>query len=271
MANGDYVRAGTFELRFWLQVLGDHARFLQQALAAKETAEITEAKRYIERFDSLLEMARGPLDPRQIQQLSQEGHRAAHELRTYKLTIIEKQLTNQITIHFTASFISHMVNELEEFLRILEYLQDGSPPPKMHEVHHHLLWLQDAYGHSASLNSSLDFTEYEWLEKTDDFTRTFKELYLKAEEMAGFLRTDLDEFPALNRFNSEVDIKMAIFKEFLDELEELELKGEILDIISPLIADHMSREECYYLTKLAESRGLELPKCDPTKPRIESA
>lgn len=265
----DYVRSGTFELRFWLQVLGDHGRFLHQALVATETEALKEAQQFINQFDELLIEARKPLSQETIQHIASQAYRLSVSLRAYKLDIIKKQLTNRISIHFTASFVSHMVNELEEFMRVLDYLKKGQIPPLMHEVHHHLLWLQDAYGHSASLHSSLDMTEYELLEKTDDFTRAFKEFYLKAEEMAGFLRTDLNDFSALHRFNNNVDVKMMIFKEFLNELKELELNGEILDIISPLIADHMAREECYYLTKLAESRGGTLPGCDPTKPRVE--
>lgn len=267
MAN-DYVRSGTFELRFWLQILGDHGRFLHQALTATETQDLAKASEFIERFDSLLAQARKSLSRDQVQKISEDAYHAAESMRQFKLNLIEKQLTNRVVIHFTASFISHMVNELEEFMRVLEDLKAGQTPPLMHEVHHHLLWLQDAYGHSASLHSTLDMSEYELLEKTNAFTRAFKELYLKAEEMAGFLRTDLDEFPALSRFDNEVDVKMQIFKAFLNELEEMELRGEILDIISPLIADHMSREECYYLIKLAESRGAKLPGCDPTRPRV---
>lgn len=269
VTNGDYVRQGTFELRFWLQILGDHARFLKQALAVQEIDEINKADHFIRSFDQLLRQAREPLNAGHIQKVSEEAEKAAKALRVYKLNIIRKQLSNRILIHFTPSFINHMVNELDEFLRLLPYLQEGKTPPVMHEIHHHLLWLQDAYGHSASLNSSLDFSEYELIEKTLDFTKAFKELYLKAEEMAGFLRTGLSDFPALQRLNNEVDLKMSIFKEFLNELEELELQGEILDMISPLIADHMSREECYYLIKLAESRGATVPGCDPTKPRVE--
>jgi hypothetical protein len=36
------------------------------------------------------------------------------------------------------------------------------------------------------------------------------------------------------------------------------------------MADHMAREECYYLQKLAQStKVVEQPTCNPTKPRTE--
>jgi len=36
------------------------------------------------------------------------------------------------------------------------------------------------------------------------------------------------------------------------------------------MADHMAREETYYLMKLAESTDIKPPKGDPTKPRPHS-
>ena len=40
----------------------------------------------------------------------------------------------------------------------------------------------------------------------------------------------------------------------------------------PLMADHMVREECYYLLKLHEvdPESVRLADCDPTKPRTEA-
>ncbi|MFC4617527.1 DUF2935 domain-containing protein [Camelliibacillus cellulosilyticus] len=264
-----YEQAAAFEHRFWLQVLGDHARFIYLALIVSETALIERAKQYIYEFDNLLAEARKPLSTNAFQQLSKQANQAAQSIRAYKLEIIRGQLENNVQIHFTPVFINHMVNEVEEYIRLLPYLERGETPPLMHEIHHHLLWLQDAYGHSHALESNLAVTENPLIEKTETFTEEFKEFYLKADDMAGLLRSGLHEFPALARFNTEVELKMAIFKDFLRELEELEIRNEVLDMISPLMPDHMAREECYYLIKLAESRGKQLPGCDPTKPRVK--
>jgi hypothetical protein len=43
---------------------------------------------------------------------------------------------------------------------------------------------------------------------------------------------------------------------------------EVLGTISPLVLDHMNREECYYLTKLSFAAGTRPPQCDAEKPRI---
>ena len=60
---------------------------------------------------------------------SKEAERVAKEIRTFKLSIIQKQLEGKITIHFTPTFINHMVNEVEEYITVLEFLNKGEVPP----------------------------------------------------------------------------------------------------------------------------------------------
>ena len=93
-------------------------------------------------------------------------------------------------------------------------------------------------------------------EKSHKFTKHFEEFYIKATELTGYLRTNLTKFPALERFNNEVELEMRLFKTFLHELEEMELSAEVLGTFTAPMADHMAREEQYYLTKLAESKNV---------------
>lgn len=88
--------------------------------------------------------------------------------------------------------------------------------------------------------------------------------------MTGYLRANIEPFPALKRFNNEVEMEMNLFRAFLNELEELELSAKALGTFSALMADHMAREECYYLMKLSESTDLAEPHCNPAKPRIQT-
>lgn len=90
---------------------------------------------------------------------SKEAERAAKEIRMFKLSIIQKQLEGKITIHFTPTFINHMVNEVEEYITVLEFLKKGEVPPVFHELHYHLVWLTDAAGHAGSISGGLDLVE----------------------------------------------------------------------------------------------------------------
>lgn len=180
---------------------------------------------------------------------------AVEQLKQFKFYLLRKQLTGNINIHLPPTFINHMVNELEEYQNVLSYLKKGEVPPIFHELHHHLLWLLDASGHAGIIHDDLDGVERRLREKSTTFAQHFEQFYLKAVELTGYLRSNIESFPALTRFNHDVDIEMGLFKTFLRELEEMELSAEVLGTFTALMADHMLREEQYYLSKLAQSRG----------------
>jgi hypothetical protein len=172
-------------------------------------------------------------------------------------------------IELPPTFINHMLNELEEYLCILNFIMTKSIP-MANPVHYHLLWLLDGAGHGTAIGNSLDDVEKKLKEKSRSFTRDFEDLYQKAVEMAGYLRTKQKDFSALNRFNIEAEKKMMEFVKFLEDIEKLKLEKELLGTINPLMPDHMLREECYYLTKLSSVSEVAQPGCDPARPRIKA-
>lgn len=262
--NDAFERTVRFEHRFWLQILGDHSRFIHEGLAPVQLAEIEQAQTFIGVFDKLL----GQANSAEVRQLAVIAEQEVLRLREFKLELIRKHLIGKIKIHLTPTFLNHMVNELEEYLRILQHVKAGEVPPIYHELHHHQVWLLDAAGHSEAITSTLDGVEKKLQEKSKIFMKNFQHFYLKAVELAGYLRTNLSTFPALKKFNSDMVLEMKLFQGFLQELEELRLSKEAMGTFAPLMADHMFREECYYLMKLAESANLEPPNCDPAKPRL---
>ncbi|WML39959.1 DUF2935 domain-containing protein [Neobacillus sp. OS1-2] len=263
--NDVFEKTARFEHRFWLQILGDHSRFIYEALAPVQTVEIEQASNFILVFDELLREANST----DLKQLTVQAETEVIKLREFKFELIRKHLIGKIKIHLSPTFLNHMVNELEEYLRILTYVKTGQLPPVYHELHHHLLWLSDAVGHSEAISSNLDGVEKKLREKSEAFKKDFEAFYLKAVELAGYLRTNLTAFPALSKMNVDAQLEIKLFQNFLHEIEELELSKQALGTFAPLMADHMSREECYYLMKLAESANLDSPNCDPAKPRLK--
>ncbi|WP_449536805.1 DUF2935 domain-containing protein [Ferdinandcohnia sp. Marseille-Q9671] len=268
--NRTYHEEALFETEFWMQVLGDHSRFLHDSLAPSEKERISKAQQFMMIFDRLLDASRQPVQTNDLISLIREARTASEHLRTFKLDIIKDHLVGQVKISLTPSFINHMVNELDEWLRVSRFLVEGKNVPPTHALHHHLIWLLDAAGHAGGIASNLDRVEKDLVKKSETFMKEWEDFYLKAVELVGFLRTSQYEFPALSRFNNDVEIEMQIFKGFLEELEEMELNKEILGVLTPLMADHMAREECYYLIKLAQTTNeINQPDCDPTKPRVQ--
>lgn len=256
-----------FELHFWLQILGDHSRFIHDSLAPSEIENIKISNTFIEKFDQLLTASEQQLEEQQLLTLLQNAKMASEEIRTFKLQLIQEQLIGNIKISLPPSFINHMVNEVEEAIRLFSYLEKGQIAPAVHPLHHDLLWLLDAAGHAGAIDANLDRVEKPLHEKSRKFTKEWEDFYLKAIELAGFLRTNIMKFPALENFHNDVHLEMTIFQVFLHELEEMELNKEALGTFTALMADHMAREESYYLMKLAETAGTPSPSSNPTKPR----
>ncbi|GMK44321.1 DUF2935 domain-containing protein [Paenibacillus glycanilyticus] len=258
-----------YEHRFWLQILGDHGRFILNTLSPVESNDIKLANYFITAFDQLLEYARQSSSETDCLSISRQALELTIELRSFKLSLLERALLGKVKIMLTPTFLNHMVNELEEYLRILKELVAGKPVPVFDALHHDFLWLPDAAGHAAAIGSDLDFVEKPLIKQTQLFEERFNQLYLKSIEMAGYMRTELKDFPAFRRLHKEVDVEMKLFVAFLKELEELEVTDEVLDRISPLMPDHMMREECYYLTKLAQLGLVPNPNCQADKPRVQ--
>jgi len=257
-----------FEHGFWLQVLGDHSRFILDSLATVEAQDIQKAQYFKQNYDSLLNGLPN-VPENQIVPFTQNVKELTLRFREFKLFLIRRHLTGGIKINMSPTFINHMVNELEEYLNIIGFLEKGEKPPIFHELHHHLLWLLDAAGHAGIINDTMDAVERDIKYKSAAFSKKFEDFYLKAVELTGYLRTNLDKFPALKRMNADVKLEMKLFMCFLEELEEMDLTEQSLGIFSALMADHMAREECYYLMKVAESTQTGPPNCNPAKKRVE--
>lgn len=251
MAN--YVQQAVFEHNFWLEILKNHGEFIYDSLYPSETENIKNASSFIQQFSELHSFAKTLHDINTLISFSENVRKVVEQFKQFKLHILRQQLLGVIGIHLTPTFINHMVNELQEYQNVLDYLTKGEVPPIFHELHHHLIWLLDASGHAGAIRDDLDGVEKRLKQKSADFAQHFDQFYLKAVELTGYLRTNMHSFPALSRFNKDVEIEMKLFKTFLHELEEMELSAEVLGTFTAPMADHMWREEQYYLTKLAQA------------------
>jgi hypothetical protein len=257
-----------FEHRFWLQILGDHSRFILNALSPNESTFIHEAENFINVFDNLLVKSRQQLSAEEISILNQQAYSAAMQIRKYKLRILTEHIQGKITISLPPTFINHMLNELDSYLCILSFLIRGKAS-RFKDIELHLLWLPDGSGHASTIVSQLDMTEKALIKISREYSKRFDNLYLSTIEYNGYTRTGICDFPALKKLNIDANETMTCFKEFLNELKDKIIEKKVLGTLSPLAADHMSREECYYLTKLSMVSDIKAPECDPTKARIE--
>ncbi len=263
------IESVLFEHRFWLQILGDHSRFLLFSLAPSEAEQIITVQEFLLLFDNLLETARKFLSEQELEDLNQNAWETAYRFREFKLGLLAAALASDRAAGPSPSFLNDMLNETEEYLNLLTALYHRTPMI-WHSLCYHMLWLSDAAGHASSLSASLDRCEQELLQRASRYEQQFLELYHKSLQMKGYLRTQLQQFPALTRMNEQSAALVMEFIEFLDTLRDQRMDQRVLGSLHPLMADHMSREACYYLWKLsAATKTIRCQDCDPARPRLE--
>ena len=93
-----------FEHRFWLQILGDHLRFIKMTLAVKEVQLLQETERLIPILDSLLEQVRRNQNP------LAEINQAVSAVKNLKATILQRQLVGTVDINLPPTFFIKTLN-----------------------------------------------------------------------------------------------------------------------------------------------------------------
>lgn len=235
------------EHRFWLTVMGEHARFVFYALSPAETGEIERVRLFIKAFDALLAEGENGADAG----FAKKARKAASDFYRFLLQHLALALSSRLSTALSASLINHMVSETAEYLALLDAFPFGKTV--FPAIHHHMLWLFGSREHAAAVGGSLDPTERETVLTCGEFERQFDTLYLRSVCLRGFMRTELTAFPALDRLSFEASDDAGRFRTFLEGLRDSRKSGEILGSLPPEAADHMAREEDYYLRKIQEA------------------
>ena len=231
MLGKTFEESALYELHFWLKVLEDHGRFIHDSLAPSEKEKIDAASSFIKRFSQLLTTSKQSLSKQELITLAAKAKTSSEKIRAFKLYLLKEHLVGNIKIALPPTFINHMVNEVEEAIRVFSHLEKGENVPIVHPLHHDLLWLLDAAGHAGAIDANLDSVEKKLKEKGQQFMKEWEDFYLKAVEFAGYLRTNIEKFPALDKFHDDVELEMKIFKMFLKELEEMRIKKKRLELL----------------------------------------
>jgi hypothetical protein len=257
------------ELRFWTQIMGDHARFIKNSLAPDQINFNLVTDNFMHIFDRFYEKVAHLDENKEPIRLITDINAAVLSFRDFKKELLSARLQNQPVTSLGPTFYNHMLNELEDFLKLLAEFEAGKSCEES-ILGQHLLWILDASGHAAILGGALDKVEFQLRKTVNAFEKDFDHLYIKVVELIGFFRSKPPAAgPALERYNLEAAAAIQKFMEFLMEMRQGVIKQKVLGRLLPLEPDHMWREECYYLLKIAEATpGYPKPDCDPGRPRV---
>lgn len=259
-----------YDSRFWLQLLGDHARLVFRSLSPDETQEASEAQGFIARLDGLLEEARKSGGKEALKSLSGRAEKAAQDFRKYILHLLKRQITGDLSIDLNPATLSMIVNSAEIYLDILRAYLAGRQP-SFNALILYSFWLQNIYIDSLNIQNDIGILYFEERQKAGEFADLFLKLYNTASIIDGLHRTGLNDFPAQDKFNDQVQGTMIAYAEYLVDLINLIAGHQYIGGLSLLFVDSTYRQLCYFMTKLSEVSTVKAPVCDPSSPRMEQA
>ncbi|HYH01940.1 MAG TPA: DUF2935 domain-containing protein [Bacillota bacterium] len=231
------------ENRFWLQIFRDHSQFMLETLVPRETALISQAQQFYQRFDQLLQQA--------DQAIHQQAAQTVMDFRCYQLSVVDLQLAGQVPINLPPGALNEMLDEADEYLRILGVLPVPAPVNEAaYLIQQHLLWLPNNAAHAALVRSQLDPGETNLFKMHNHYVKLFQQLANKVLELKGLMRDNPRMVPSLVYTTCEV---ARLTKEFIKTQEnyrEWRTTAQVLAISPPLLADHFIREAMYYLQNI---------------------
>lgn len=264
------------EQLFWVEILQDHAIFVDEALANEEVQWIATAKRYIAAFTELRNriLKTDPsllVSSETMIQLSKDIYPVAHGYYQFEGFMQHLRIENKVVISLTPVYFNGTLLENGEYLRILHAWMNGVAYEPLPLVALMEMWLEDQLGHTVLLGNHLDPTEMELLKSTQQYAQQFSAHIVKNTAIRGFLRFTAPGFPVQQKFARQVAETVIGFYRVVEEVIREYQHTELLSRLTLRFLEHHLPETCYFLRKLAAYNVeiLTLPNCPLTKPSFE--
>lgn len=261
---------------FWVEILQDHAIFVDEALANEEVQWITTAKRYIGAFTELRNRVLKtdpslPVSSETMIQLSKDIYPVVHGYYQFEGYLQHLRIQNKIIVSLTPAYFNGTLLENGEYIRILHYWMNGVPYEPLPLVTLVEMWLEDQLGHAVLLGNHLDPTEMELIKTTQQYAQQFGAHIVKNTAIRGFLRFTAPNFPVQQKFARQVAETVIRFYHVVEGVIRDYQETELLSRLTLRFLEHHLPETCYFLRKLAEYNVeiLALPNCPLTKPSFE--
>ncbi|MEC0227497.1 DUF2935 domain-containing protein [Paenibacillus alba] len=261
---------------FWVEILQDHAIFVDEALANEEVQWIAMAKRYITAFTELrnrilMTDPSLPVSSQTMIQLSKDVYPVVHGYYQFEGYMQHLRIQNKVVISLTPVYFNGTLLENGEYIRILHNWMNGVPYEPLPLVTLMEMWLEDQLGHAVLLGNHLDPTEMELVKSTQAYAQLFSSHIVKNTAIRGFLRFTAPNFPAQQKFARQVAESVIGFYRVVEGVIQEYQHTELLSRLTLRFLEHHLPETCYFLRKLAtyDVEILALPNCPLTKPSFE--
>ncbi|MDF2925013.1 MAG: hypothetical protein K0R57_3927 [Paenibacillaceae bacterium] len=244
------------EHRFWLEILQDHASFLQERLNPREEVWREEALRHrkaLARLGDRLETLGGlpSASSRQWIDYAKEAHMTAASYYHLEGRVQALLLANDIRMNADPAHLNCTLMENEEYLRLLEYYVQGAEAPRLPLWNLMELWLDDQLNHARQLCGYMQPTDRDLSVKAGALADEFRSHLLHNKTILGFLRFTPPGFPEQLRFARDAAASVVRMFRLLEEAAvALRVRAESGSIAVRMI-EHQLPETSYFMRKLS--------------------
>lgn len=280
MLTGPAAVAALDEMRFWLRIMEEHAKFvrggLDPTLVQENLIRMADSTATLIHGLHMEAMRTSPADIEKVNMLIDKSLQAITALRNFKIRLYKMIVECRVTIELPAPLIDHVRREADFFLTMLYRVRNIPVPPKgvlgipdgeiptnlvprrliphmgpnipeiaMEENLFHLR-IHMEHGEVLLLIAYRPKVQEKLYKETAVFEKKLEKLLRMAKRVPRHPQ-------AIERFNAKVYPVMLKWRNFLRELHCEVVKCDVPtgQINAPaLILDHMAREAEYYLTVL---------------------
>lgn len=260
------------EVKFWLEIMREHALFITMGLPAGEPGLIKEAEGFYKDFGSLLGRLAKASGEKQYLRLVADSMDVVAEFLRYKRHLLRRMLLCEVSAGIPPLMVDHMAREAEYLLALLGRIKHQAKNHHLSRARENVFWLRIMADHTKLLRSRIDPSERAIIHTMDEFSHEFDDLFLQSNDFYSML-THPDQLPApalgkklkqgqygvmshlspasYDRFTRDVRASVLRLRDFKNALHKMTEDCRIVSILPALLADHVRREADHYLMVLA--------------------
>jgi hypothetical protein len=248
-----FVTESINENLFWLRIMKEHALFMSQGFDRNDKKLIRQADQFFAAFDKRLnEVATLRRHPDIVRRFNEEIILLTRSFREFKSEVLLLIIRCKIAGFNFPLLIDHIAREAGYFVNTLENLNEGKTDPLADQiVDENVFWLRIMADHSKFISHLLDPDERKLITVANTFSSEFDQLLAQARDLESMVKqTEPSFFNVLNRFNEDSKRATTDLRNFKQDARDLIEQCQILSLINPLLADHVTREANKFLSIL---------------------
>lgn len=255
------------EVRFWLEIMRDHAVFIKSGLPCDRKDLMEEAQNFCREFNSLLNRLEKAQSEKKFNELVCTAYNSVKEFHRYKLHLLHLKISCKLGGYNFPLFLDHLAREAEYVMRLFNKMKEGRPALKATaKTQETAFWVRLMGDHAKFVSHLLDPSEYSLISTANEFSYDFDELFLQSKDFMSMLHHCKKEVPSFNRFLQDVQASTKELRDFKRAVQDMIAQCKLLGLIPEALADHIRREAEHFLIILSlMEKGVikNAPDCDP--------